>query len=71
MNLNLTKFHLEQEDSLNKLTREMNQMAFQQAPSFKEVKDQTKSSFGCPWAIDEKIGFRTTSHAYGNYYQRR
>ena len=41
-----------------------------QQTSFKETKDQTKSSFGCPWAIEEKIGFRTTSNAYGNYYRR-
>lgn len=46
-------------------------MNFQQATSFKETKDQSKSSFGCPWAVEEKIGFRTTSNAYGNYYRHR
>lgn len=69
--MNTVKLKIEPEDSLNKLTREMNKMTFQQASSFKEVKDQTKSSFGCPWAIEEKIGFRTTSNTYGNYYNRR
>ena len=58
---------VEPEDSLNKLTEEMKGMNVQQPPSFK-VKDQTKSSFGCPWAIEDKLGFRTTSNAYGNYY---
>ena len=50
--MNSGKFQYEQEDSLNKLAREMNGMAFQQATSFKETKDQSKSSFGCPWAVD-------------------
>ena len=48
-----------------------NKHNYQQAPSYKEVKDQHQSTFGCPWAIEEKINFRTTSNAYGNYYKRR
>lgn len=71
ININTTKIKAEQEDSLNKLAREMMTNTYQQAPSFKEVKDQSRSSFGCPWAIEEKIGFRTTSNSYGNYYKNR
>jgi hypothetical protein len=48
----------------------MTHHTFQQTASYKEVKDQSKSSFGCPWAVEEKVGFRTTSNAYGNYYRR-
>ena len=58
---------VEPEDSLNKLAEEMKSMNVQHPPSIK-MKDQTKSSFGCPWAIEDKLGFRTTSNAYGNYY---
>lgn len=71
INMNTTKYKDDQEDSLVKLTREMNNVTFQQPPSFKEVKDQSRSTFGCPWAVEEKIGFRTTSNAYGNYYRHR
>lgn len=65
-------------DSLNKLTEEMQGMNLkkkeglgQSYKDIKEIKDQSKSSFGCPWAVDEKLGFRTTSNAYGNYYKQR
>jgi hypothetical protein len=57
---------------LNKLAREMTtNNQFQGIKSFKESKDQARSSFGCPWAVEEKIGFRTTSNTYGNYYKNR
>jgi hypothetical protein len=74
MSLNTARMQLEPEDSLGRLAREMEQkmgLGGQQVGSFKEVKDQTKSSFGCPWAVEEKVGFRTTSNAYGNHYKRR
>jgi hypothetical protein len=43
----------------------------QQPTSFKIAKDQTKSSFGCPWAVEEKVGFKTSSGAYGKHYGHR
>ena len=43
--------------------------SFQPISSFKNTKDQSRSSFGCPWAVEEKIGFRTTSRTYGNHYR--
>ena len=49
----------------------MNNITLQQPPSYKESKDQQKSSFGCPWAVEDKLGFRTTSGTYGNYYTKR
>jgi len=33
----------------------MNNLTYQQNSSYKEIKeikDQTKSSFGCPWAVE-------------------
>jgi hypothetical protein len=35
----------------------------------KVIKDQTISSFGCPFATEQNLGFRTTSNTYGNYYK--
>ena len=71
VSLNTTKIKAQQEDSLVKLTKQMENIQFNQAGSFKQVKDQSKSSFGCPWAIEDKFNFRTTSNTYGNYYNRR
>lgn len=44
--------------------------SLQQTVSFKATKDQTKSSFGCPWATEEKVTVKATSGAYGSHYRR-
>jgi hypothetical protein len=68
MNKTVTKV---EQETVKKSKTEVNSNTIQQPSSFKTVKDQSKSSFGCPWAVEEKIGFKTTSNSYGNHYHNR
>jgi hypothetical protein len=53
------------------MSSEAQNIALEQTVSFKSAKDQTKSSFGCPWAVEDKVGFKTSSNTYGNHYGKR
>jgi hypothetical protein len=59
------------ETNSRKATSQGQNAPTEQTVSFKPAKDQTKSSFGCPWAVEEKVGFKTSSNAYGNHYGKR